>query len=309
MILSVSKRTDIPAFYSEWFIDKIQKGYVCVRNPMNREQISRIALDPKLIDCIVFWTKNPERMLPYLDILDKRGFLYYFTFTLNYYGPDIEPNLANIQNRIETFIKLSKKIGKERVIWRYDPIVITKTYTPHWHAKCFDTLCNILADYTEKAVVSIVDIYPNKNQNILNQHGFRVMDAQEKYDLFQNLADSAIAKHGLTLATCAEDIPEISKLGIIKNRCVDPDLISRLAGKPFNTPKSNYANRSNCGCCENIDIGTYDTCTHGCIYCYACKDKTVIKNRIANYDPKSDILCDKIEPGAKIHDRILKSYF
>lgn len=308
MILSVSRRTDIPAFYPEWFIDKIEQKSVCVRNPMNPGQISRIALEPDNIDCIVFWTKNPARLMPRLAELDALGYWnkYYFTFTLNYYGKDLEPNMPEIEDRIKTFIALSKSIGRERVIWRYDPIVITPSYTPEWHAKCFATLCDILADHTSKAVVSIVDIYSGKNYPKLAAAGFRQIDYDSKMDMFRSMADSAINKHGIALATCAENMPELEPLGIIKNSCVDRELIEKLTGKQLMISPSK--SRSHCGCCDSVDIGCYDSCPHGCAYCYACNGAEAILSKMAAYDPSSPLLCDKIRPGDKIHDRQVFSH-
>lgn len=303
MILSVSRRTDIPAFYPEWFFDKIEKQSLCVRNPMRKDQVSRISLDPSVIDCIVFWTKNPARMIPKLGLLSR--YEYYFTYTLNYYGPDLEPNLPDVKSRIETFIGLSNKIAKARVIWRYDPIVITNNYTPEWHARCFATLCEILAPYTEKAVVSIVDVYQGKNYPRLAAAGFRNIQYDEKMKMFKSMAASA-RKNNIKIATCAENMPELEKFGIEKNSCVDRELIERLlCGTKLIIPPADQ--RPSCGCASSIDVGCYGSCAHDCAYCYANSEPSKILSRIAAYDPESPILCDRIRPGDIISDRQMHS--
>ena len=171
MILSASRRTDIPSFYSEWFYNRIKEGYVCVRNPMNIHQISRISLSPDVVDGIVFWTKNPTSMLERIHELDE--YTYYFQFTLNSYGKDVERNVPSKNDVIiPTFQRLSSIIGKERVVWRYDPIIINDFYTLDYHKKYFKILCSKLSKYTEKCTVSFVDLYKNTTRNTkpLNIH-------------------------------------------------------------------------------------------------------------------------------------------
>ena len=164
MILSVSRRTDIPNYYSDWFIARIKEGFLYVRNPMNAHQISRIDLSPEVVDCIVFWTKNPANMIEKLE--DLKRYMYYFQFTLTGYGRDVEPNLPNKREElIPTFKRLSEKIGKERVIWRYDPILISKRYTMNYHLQAFEEIADNLADYTERVVISFVDFYSKTKRN------------------------------------------------------------------------------------------------------------------------------------------------
>ena len=181
MIISASRRTDIPSFYSDWMFNRLEEGYVCVRNPMNIHQISRISLSPDVVDGIVFWTKNPTPMLERIHELDK--YIYYFQFTLNSYGKDVERNVPSKNNVIiPTFKKLSSIIGKERVVWRYDPILINEHYTIEYHKKYFQKLCERLCNYTEKCTVSFVDLYKNAKRNIksLNIH---VPSIDEVFDL------------------------------------------------------------------------------------------------------------------------------
>ncbi len=164
MILSASRRTDIPNYYADWFMGRIREGYCCVRNPMNPRQVSRIDLAPQAVDCIVFWTKNPAGLLPRLKEL--RDYTYYFQFTLTGYGRDIEPNLPDKREKlIPAFRELSEKIGKERVIWRYDPIFVNEKYTVSYHLKAFEEIADRLAGYTEQVVISFVDLYAKIRKN------------------------------------------------------------------------------------------------------------------------------------------------
>lgn len=163
MILSVSRRTDIPNYFSDWFINRIREGYLYVRNPMNAHQISRIALSPETVDCMVFWTKNPENMLGQLDFL--RDYTYYFQFTLTGYGREVEPGLPHKREKlIPVFRRLSEKIGKQKVIWRYDPVFISQKYTVEYHLRAFAEIADSLAGYTEKSVISFMDMYEKNTE-------------------------------------------------------------------------------------------------------------------------------------------------
>ncbi|MGN0657161.1 MAG: DUF1848 domain-containing protein [Ruminiclostridium sp.] len=303
MILSVSRRTDIPAFYSDWFFRRIKEGSVCVRNPMNIHQISRLRLSPEVVDCIVFWSKNPEPMLKRLDELSDYD--YYFQFTINDYGKETEPFVPELEKRIDTFKRLSEKIGREKVIWRYDPIIFTDNYTPARHIQSFSRIASQLKDYTEKCVFSFVDIYPSKNSRNLSRLSIKALSA-EKLDEFSGMLSKVAKANNLVLATCAEAI-DLSKHGIEHNSCIDKALIERITGCRLKVGADGQ--RQNCGCVKCDDIGSYDTCTHGCTYCYANYRKEIVWEKAKQYDISSPLLCDRIdEEKDKITDRPLKSY-
>ena len=157
MILSVSRRTDIPNYYSEWFVNRIKEGYLYVRNPMNAHQISKIDISPQVVDCIVFWTKNPKNMMSRLSEL--KGYNYYFQFTITGYGKDVEPNIPDKRTEIiPVFQELSRQIGKEAVIWRCDPIFLSEKYTKEYHLKAFEEIATKLRGYTDKVIISFVNI-------------------------------------------------------------------------------------------------------------------------------------------------------
>lgn len=217
MILSVSRRTDIPNYYSDWFINRIKEGFLYVRNPMNQHQISRILLSPDVVDCIVFWTKNPANMMEKLKYL--HNYAYYFQFTLTGYGKDVEPNLPNKRGElIPIFKRLSEKIGKEKVIWRYDPILISRRYTMNYHLKAFEEIAGNLADYTEKVVISFIDLY-SKTQRNTRELDIRRMTNEEIMGMAGQMAQIA-SKYHLTIESCAEQI-NLQEVGIRHGSCID----------------------------------------------------------------------------------------
>ena len=301
MILSASRRTDIPAFFSDWFFNRIKAGNVCVRNPMNAHQVSRINISPEVTDCIVFWTKNPIPMLDRLDELERYN--YYFQYTLNAYGSDTEPFVPPIEERIDAFRRLSEKIGRERVIWRYDPIILTQKYDVDFHLKSIRKIASALSGYTEKLVFSFVDIYSGKNQKTLIKMGNREFSQSELEYFVKTLSEIAAENH-LILATCAEKI-DLEKFGIAHNSCIDGELIERIAGYKLKAKADNQ--RGECRCIKCEDIGSYDTCTHGCTYCYANYRREVALAKVSRYDPNSPMLCDNIDSeNDKITDRPVK---
>ncbi len=226
MILSVSRRTDIPAFYSEWFYNRIRDGWVLVRNPMNPHQVSRISITPELVDCIVFWTKNPAPMLSRLDELEDYN--YYFQFTLNAYGKDMEPRVpSKCRNVCDTFIALSDRIGSERMIWRYDPIIVNETYTAEYHVKYFGELARRLDGRFCKCVISFVDLY-KKSAAIFSEN--RICNTADDDICYIAQRFSEIARiYGFEISTCAEQI-DLSEYGISHGKCVDGSLIEKLTG-------------------------------------------------------------------------------
>lgn len=301
MILSASRRTDIPAFYSEWFLNRLRQGYVCVRNPMNPRQVSRLELSPQVVDCIVFWTKNPAPLLGHLDQLEQ--YAYYFQYTLNAYGPEVEPHLPPLNARINTFLALAETLGPERVIWRYDPILFSGAYSPEAHLAAFARLAKALRGHTQKCVVSLVDSYPAKNGKSLARLGAQMPAPDALGRFFASLAGIA-RQNGLALASCAEEF-SLERYGIQHNRCIDPDLIERLIGCPLRVKPDGQ--RPGCLCAKCEDVGAYDTCPHGCVYCYANFKPGAIARRCARYDPASPLLCDALTEADQVTVRPVRS--
>ena len=302
MILSASRRTDIPAFYTEWFMDRVRDGHVMVRNPLNHHQISKVSLRPDVIDCIVFWTKDASPMLPYLEEID-RLYPFYFQYTLNAYDRSVEQHLPPLDERIETFRALSEAIGSDRVIWRYDPVLLSDTIDIDWHAKQFRHLADGLDGYTHTCVFSFIDIY-DKIRKHIQALNIRACTVSEMNDLAGTFAGIA-ASHGLTLRTCAEEI-DLSAYGIRHGRCIDGALIERLTGRALSAAKDKNQ-RDVCGCLESIDIGQYNTCRHGCRYCYANFNPASAKAFSDRHDPLSPLLVGQPESGDRITERKRKS--
>jgi len=302
MILSVSRRTDIPNYYSEWFFNRIKAGFVYVRNPMNPHQVSKVAITPEVVDCIVFWTKNPWPMLNRLDEL--ADYAYYFQFTLTGYGKDVERNVPHKkENMIPIFQELSRKIGAQKVIWRYDPIIFTNKYTPEYHLNAFEQIATALNGYTEKCVISFVDLYA-KNKKAMQALDFYEMEHDELLKFAKKLAE--IAKdNGISVESCAEGI-NLDACGIEHNSCIDKTLIENILDCRLNVGKDSNQ-RKECGCVESIDIGTYDTCKNGCVYCYAnSSEKNIVRN-YGKYDEESTILCGQLDEKDKVTERKVKS--
>lgn len=302
MILSVSRRTDIPNYYSDWFYNRIKEGFLYVRNPMNAHQISKIDLSPDVVDCIVFWTKNPANMLKRLDEL--QDYSYYFQFTLTGYGKDIEPNLPNKRcELIDTFKRLSEKIGKERVIWRYDHILLNERYTMSYQWKAFEEIANSLADYTEKVVISFVDLYDKTKRNTVGLNMQRI-ENNTMIELAKQMAEVA-GRNKLIIETCAEQI-DLQNLGIRHGSCIDKELIEKIIGCRLIVEKDKNQ-RAECGCYESVEVGTYNTCLNGCRYCYANYSEGKVKNNTEVYDADLPLLCGTIGSDDIITERKVKS--
>ncbi len=297
MILSVSRRCDIPAFFGEWFLDRLKEGFVCVRNPYNHSSVSKILLDPLTVDCIVFWTKNAAPFLQYLLQIDELGYRYYFQFTVTPYGKSIEKNVGDKKDVIQVFRSLSQQIGKERVIWRYDPILLTSDVSIDWHISKFREMCEKLKGYTETVVISFLDEYKK-----LNKVKYRAPNQDEMLTIGKAFAEIARG-NGLQIQTCAE---AISISGIEKGSCIDKSLIERICGYPLSAQKDK-SQRGECLCMESIDIGEYDTCAHLCEYCYANNRIKTIESKMNAHNPTSPLLIGNLEPGDTIHFRKTES--
>lgn len=302
MILSVSRRTDIPAFYSEWFFNRIKDGFVYVRNPMNRHQISKIKLSPALIDCIVFWSKNPSPMLNKLDLL--KDYMYYFQFTINPYNIGMEVGVPKKDTIIETFKQLSEKVGPKRVIWRYDPILLSNEVDIAYHLKYFEVIASRLKGYTTTCVISFVDQYKKTQRNLRNTTA-RAPHYNEMVLLAIEIVKIATT-YGIKVQSCAEEI-ELVQMGIQHGRCIDNILIEDLLGTKLIVSKDKNQ-RLECGCVQSIDIGEYNTCSHNCLYCYANYNKDLVNRNQQRHDPLSPLLIGNVELSDVVKERVIKSF-
>lgn len=303
MIISASRRTDIPSYYSEWFFNRIKAGYVCVRNPMNPHQVSKISLSPEVVDAIVFWTKNPEPMLSRLSELE--AYPFYFQFSLTCYGQDVESNIPHKKERmIPVFQKLSELIGKKRVVWRYDPILFTDKYTVEYHLKAFAQIAEALEGYTERCIISFVDTY-TKNSKAMQMLGVWELQGEQLRTFAARLSEIA-GRHHMSIATCAETV-ELIDCGIGHSSCIDREPLEEIIGCRLELSKDKNQ-RKECGCVESIDIGTYNTCRNGCKYCYANHSMGSVEKNCRLYDANSPILCGSLTEHDIVTERKMKSF-
>ena len=287
MILNVSGRTDIVAFYTPWFINRIKEGYVDVRNPFNPQLISRISFDD--VDVIMFCTKNPIPILPYLEKIEKKKL---FHITLTPYLKDIEPSLPPKKEGIDGIKKVSQIVGKEYTYVRYDPVFVNDKYTIDYHIKMFERMCNSLEGYIEHIIISFLDDYKNVRNNIkiLNPKTLIKDDYKKIGEHFSKVAKS----HNMTVQTCFEE-ENLVEYGFIKEDCLSLELAKKLTGKEkFKKWKARTGGK--CNCVEMVDIGIYNTCSHFCKYCYANYDEKKVMENMNKDDITSSLIIGNLEP-------------
>ncbi|MBR3363171.1 MAG: DUF1848 domain-containing protein [Bacilli bacterium] len=284
MILNVSGRTDIVAFYTKWFITRYKEGFFDVRNPFFPKNISRIYIED--IDAIMFCTKNPIPIIPHLKEINKP---ILFHITLTPYKRDIEPNVLPKGKIIEAIKKISKIVGIDNIYIRYDPIFLNDKYNINYHIKAFDHMCKLLDGHIKHIIISFIDDYKNvrKNMNILKIKNFTEEDYKK---IGINFSKSA-KNHGMTVQTCAEK-RNLTEYGFIKNDCLSKELAKKITGKTF---KKWQGRKGKCNCVEMVDIGAYNTCLHLCKYCYANYDENSIKDNTKKHSFNSSLLLGKIE--------------
>lgn len=302
MIISASRRTDIPACYSSWFFNRIREGYVLVPNPYNPKMISRISLNPAVVDCIVFWSKNPAPMLNKLNSL--KDYKYYFQFTLNPYGEEIESNLPALDKRIETFKRLADKVGKEKVVWRYDPILINEKYTVSYHQEKFAEMACALNEYTDRCMLGFIDHYQHI-RSAVNKFNINPLERRDIEKMAVSFKQT-MNQYPVELNTCTVKV-DLSGLGIQGGLCVDYRLVENIVGYPILAQKDKNQ-RDICRCVESIDIGTYESCLNGCIYCYAIKgNKATVAGNLSKHDKNSPLLIGRVKEGDIVREREVKS--
>lgn len=284
IILNISGRTDIVAFYSDWLIKRLHEGFVDVRNPFNEKLVNRIFFDD--VDLILFCTKNP---IPILDKLQYFNMPILFQVTLTPYKKDIEPNVPSKKEIIESIKKLSKIVGIKNLSVRYDPIFISDKYNIEYHIKAFNKLCLLLNGYIDKIIISFIDDYKNvrKNKKIINYKPFTENDYKLIGENF-----SAIAKqNNIKVQTCFED-RNLVEYGFVKGECISHELAYRLTGKTY----KNWSARKlkKCNCVQMVDIGAYNSCKHFCKYCYANYDEQQVNKNIKKHNKNSSLLIGEL---------------
>ncbi|MBO6053923.1 MAG: DUF1848 domain-containing protein, partial [Oscillospiraceae bacterium] len=286
--------TDIPAFYAEWFANRLKEGFVCVRNPYNPNQVSRYRLDPAVVDVIGFCTKNPAPMFPYMDLLRDFGQFWFVTITS--YGRDIEPNVPDKHRLLDDFRRLSDLVGVRSVVWRYDPIFLSDRYTAEYHLRAFEQMASALDGYTETAVISFIDLYPKVRRNFPE---VREVPAEQRLALGREIIRIA-ASHGMTVKPCAEG-DELAAYGADCSGCMQIRDYENAIGRRLNAPKKKGA-RTECACYLSCDIGAYNSCRHFCRYCYANAEASKVLAQTRLHDPASPFLIGGYRDGDQIHD-------
>lgn len=256
-------------------MERVRAGWCDVPNPVNPRRVSRVSLAPPDVDVIVFWSKNPAPLLPFLNELDARGFRYCFLFTLNDYPRAIEPRVPDVAARIATFRALAARLGADRLAWRYDPIILSRNMPPDWHLAAFERIAAALDGCTPRTIVSIVDFYRRTRRrlaavsaatgDVFCEDPF----AEPRFEEFTRGLTSAAAEHGMAIQSCAED-PRLAALGVTPGKCIDDEFIRRAFGISVPGRKDPHQ-REQCGCVISRDIGVSDTCRHQCEYCYATR--------------------------------------
>lgn len=290
MILNVSGRTDIIAFYEKWLIKRVEAGFVDVRNTFNPKLVNRINFSD--IDLILFCTKNP---IPILNDLNKIKIPYLFQITITPYKRDIEPNVPSKKEVIEAVKKISQAIGKENVSVRYDPIFLSEKYNIDYHIKAFKKLCMLLNGYVETIIVSFLDEYKNvlKNKNVLQYRNF----TEEDYKIIGKNFSKIAKLNNMKVQTCFED-RNLTEYGFTKGECLSHELAYRLTGKKYKSWKARK-----CNCVEMVDIGVYNSCKHFCKYCYANYDEKIVNNNFKNHDVNSSLLIGNVKKDDIIKTR------
>lgn len=300
MIINTGQRTDIPAFYSQWFANRLKEGFVMVRNPYNPQSVTRYRLSPDVVDVIGFCTKNPAPMLPHMDLLRPFGQFWYVTITP--YGKEIEPHVPNKLLVIDCFKRLSDLVGIDSMGWRYDPILVSAAYPVERHIAAFEYMARELSGYTHTAVISFIDLYEKTKRNFPE-----VQEVSPEDRLMLGKAFVEIGRqYGMTIRPCAEGTA-LSPFGADCSGCMTVPMYEQAIHCPLKVPRKPPA-RKQCACYLSGDIGAYNTCGHLCRYCYANYDAETVRRNMRQHDPESPLLIGHLMPGDQVHDAEQESW-
>ena len=300
MIINTGQRTDIPAFYAKWFANRIKAGFVLVRNPYNPQMVTRYQLDPEVVDAICFCTKNPEPMLPYMQLLRPYGQFWYVTITP--YGKEIEPHVPEKKKVLETFRRISDIVGPDAMGWRYDPIFLSEKYPAEKHLEAFEAMAVKLKGYTHTAVISFIDLYQKTKKNFPEAKEVR---KEERLALGKAMIEIA-RDNDMTLRPCMEG-DELEPYGADCSGCMTIPMYEKALGTKLKVPAFKPA-REGCACYLGADIGAYNSCGHMCRYCYANYDAESVRLNRLLHDPDSPLMIGHLEPEDKVHDALQKSW-
>ena len=299
MILNTGSRTDIPAFFHKWFLNRVSEGFVYSRNPYNN-QIYKYVFSPKNVDCMCFCSKNPKPLVKHLDELSE--YKQYWFLTINPYGRDVEVNVPNYKSVIKTFRKISESVGTNAIAWRYDPIFITEKYDLDFHIEKFEEISSELAGYTHDCTISFIDLY----QKVLRN--FPEVDevtTEEQLIIGENFSKIA-RENDILIRTCLEGTL-LDQFGCDSSGCMTQQVIEKAIGNNLKLPKGKYKNRE-CNCIFGRDIGAYNTCMHGCRYCYANANMKLVKKNQKLHNPDSPLILGEVKEGETVMEVSEPSY-
>lgn len=301
MILNTGGRTDTVQYYTEWLLRRFEEGYVLTRNPLFPSKVQRYELSPDKVDCVVFCSKNYRPILPRLrEITDS--FPTYFHYTITAYGKDIEPGVPSIKESMETLIDLSRLVGKQRIAWRYDPVLLTKEYTIERHLETFEEMAGVLAPYIDRCIFSFVEMYKKLETNMPEL----IPLSQEDMNTLAKGLGSIAQKYGIHIQTCGTN-GDYTPYGIHSSGCMTLDILGNANGIVFKNLRHKGL-RQGCHCIESRDIGAYDTCLNGCKYCYANKNPKKAFENYKYHDPSSPLLLGHVKPEDTIIQGAQKSF-
>ena len=288
MIISASRRTDIPAFYAQWFMNRIKAGYCEVPNPFNPSQIASVSLRPEDVDVIVFWTRNPLPMLPHLMELNARGYRYHFLFTGMNNPRVMDPHGLPIEIALDAFRVLADCIGPEKVTWRYDPIVLTHHTDPDFHKRTFSHIAKELVGYTHRCIISTVNLYRKATSRLAREEIKITHCGESDFGDLMRFMGSEAHDRGMDIFSCAQPL-NLDEYGIEHGKCVDDAYIRKVFGIEV-TKKKDPSQRKACGCVISKDVGMYDTCVFGCLYCYATSSFEKARANFRKHNPDGSSL-------------------
>lgn len=300
MILQTGMRTDIPAFYSQWFINRIKAGYVLVRNPYNPSSVTRYEINPDVVDLIAFCTKNPAPMLKYMDVLKPYG--QYWFVTITPYGKEIEPNVPAKRQVLENFKTLSKFVGVDSIGWRYDPIFINDKYSIDFHIETFEQMARELSGYTKTCIISFIDLYKKVIKNFPQAC---MVEKEKRLKIGKAFAEIG-RQYDITIKACAEG-DELAPYGVDCSGCLTQEVYETVLHTKLNMPKIK-GQRNECACFFGNDIGAYDTCRHFCKYCYANTDYKAVLSNSKLHNPDSPFLIGTHQAGDIINHAVQESW-
>lgn len=291
MIITASRRTDIPAFYARWFMERLKEGFCLVPNPFHPSQVSRVSLDPQEVQVVVFWTRNPSPLFPYLEEMDSRGYDYYFLYTLMDNPRALDRQGIGLEGSLHHFKNLAERIGPQKVIWRYDPILFTTMTPPPFHLERYAHIAEALRGHTARSIISFFQPYKKtvKRLMALEDSGIRLSCPEEaEKENFLSVLSALALKNDITVTSCAQE-QNFEAYGIKPGKCIDDEFIERIFHKEVSN-KKDPSQRKDCGCVVSKDIGMYDSCLFECQYCYATNRFDMARINFKRHDPYSPSL-------------------